>query len=152
MSAIYHAHQDGLSLSTSTTATFLEVIAGASEGIEIVEWSVSFGSTAATDHPILCEMMVGQSAASTSPTTFTPFTLTPKSQTFTGTCQHSPTAEPTWLLTLDSVYVHPNGGAARIQPIHPLRVAPNTAVGIRLTTGTITAGVAQTALSFASTA
>ena len=142
------ANASALTLTASDTSTMLEVGAPASARLMVHEWGASFSGTTASDTPILVELVRTDGGTGGTTLTLADMEVDPTGETFAGTAAHTITTEATNVDVLDSVYVHPNGGSARLQTVTPVLVVASAYIGIRFTTGTVTTGTGQAVIAF----
>jgi hypothetical protein len=142
------ANASAIALAGSDTSTAVEVAAPSDARVRVEEWGASFSGVTAGDTPILVELVRFTATGTGTAITLANMEVDPTGETFAGTAKHTITVEGAGATVLDSVYVHPNGGSVRLQPPEPVLVAPSAAVGVRLTTGTVTTGSAQASIAF----
>lgn len=144
------ANASGISLTASDTSTAVEVAAPSDARVVVQEWGASFNGVTAADAPILVELVRFTATGTGTGLTLADMEVDPTGETFGGTAKHTITVEGTGATVLDSIYVHPNGAAARLQPPTPVVVPADGVIGVRLTTGSAftPGGLAQASIAF----
>lgn len=142
------ANASAIAMTASDTSTALEVGAPSGARLRVHEWGASFSGTTAGDTPVLVELVRTDGGTGGTALTLADMEVDPTGETFAGTAEHTITTEATNVDVLDSVYVHPNGGSVRLQPVEPVVVAASAYVGVRYTTGTFTGGTGQASITF----
>ena len=106
-----------VALAAATAKSVLGIRAGASFGLDLAMWALSFdasGSAAPTNEPILCELCYCTFATNATPgtnnTSETPIQLTGRALTHGMTAMSAWTAEPTALTVLDEYLCHGQQG------------------------------------------
>ena len=115
-----------ITLAAATPKTILAAINSANGVIKLVEWSVSFSGTSATDTPVLIDLCAVSTTTAGTATAHTPVQKKGPSRTAQFTAKRDFTVEPTAVAVLNSWRCHPQSGMV-VQ--YPLGREPDQWVG-----------------------
>jgi hypothetical protein len=99
-----------VALAAATPKTVLAVKAGATFGLDIRKWGISFNGVTASAVPVLVELMFYSGATAGTATANTPFQIAGYTIAHGCTAGQAYTVEPTVLTAWKTYLVTPNGG------------------------------------------